>query len=90
MRTYSNSDVPMDAIKVGKDIGRVVDGYFASSAWLKDGHANNVSGRSFGWYDLFDTKQTYVEDKSKVRPLSQAEWDTLSDDQKAQFKGGKE
>lgn len=77
-KCYEGTTVPVSAIKVGSDIGKVIGGYFASSKWLETGSTKGVSGSSFCWLDVFDTQCEYKCSKHQVKPLSQDDWNSLS------------
>lgn len=89
-KCYYGTMVPTAAIVVLDDNKNrypsvAIGGCFASSAWLKQGHCNNIAGDKFRYIDLTDTSNTWICSKRDVRPMTQQEWDNIPDKLKREF-----
>ena len=84
VKYYPSTTVPRNAVifrggsKYGSIPAYAIPNYFASTAWCESEEKfNQVIGRSFGWHEL-PTGDTWCNDRSHFRAMTQEEWDKLS------------
>ncbi|HMT01994.1 MAG TPA: hypothetical protein PKD00_01575 [Burkholderiales bacterium] len=80
VKCYSGTTVPIAlAWFKNKDIAIITNsGNYCNAEWLEKGNAFEVSAKTIKWYDIFDTKQEYINNKNDITRFTQRDYDNLT------------